>query len=156
MWLGIDVSLVLVATCMVNFGEPIAAGSGIPEVSLSRFMHVSVREIRPFTKLASQVKCYLNGIKMPHVVRLKTLFVKGVGVVFTVAGGLTVGKEGPMIHSGAFPEAISAVELRQPLFRPVSVQVRWWQLVFRKENQPVSPSLTPHFFVGSAPTPRSG
>ncbi|KAL9971342.1 hypothetical protein ACROYT_G023855 [Oculina patagonica] len=58
--------------------EPVAAGSGIPEI-----------------------KCYLNGVKVPHVVRLKTLVCKAVGVLFSVAGGLFVGKEGPMIHSGA-------------------------------------------------------
>ena len=44
---------------------------------------------------------YLNGIKIPGVVRLKTLLCKTVGVTFSVAGGLCVGKEGPMIHSGA-------------------------------------------------------
>ncbi|XP_078614927.1 H(+)/Cl(-) exchange transporter 6-like isoform X1 [Branchiostoma floridae x Branchiostoma japonicum] len=58
--------------------EPLAAGSGIPEV-----------------------KCYLNGVKVPRVVRLFTLVCKAVGVLFSVAGGLLVGKEGPMIHSGA-------------------------------------------------------
>lgn len=47
------------------------------------------------------VQCYLNGVKIPHVVRLKTLICKAVGVLFSVAGGLFVGKEGPMIHSGA-------------------------------------------------------
>ena len=40
-------------------------------------------------------------MKIPHVVRIKTLICKVVGVVFSVAGGLAVGKEGPMIHTGA-------------------------------------------------------
>jgi len=57
---------------------PVAAGSGIPEI-----------------------KCYLNGVKVPGVLRLKTLMAKAVGVLFSVAGGMVVGKEGPMIHSGA-------------------------------------------------------
>lgn len=34
-----------------------------------------------------QVKCYLNGIKMPGVVRLKTLAAKCIGVMFSVSGG---------------------------------------------------------------------
>ena len=49
--------------------QPCAAGSGIP-----------------------QIKCYLNGVKVPKVVRLKTLVIKAVGVVTSVAGGLAVGK----------------------------------------------------------------
>lgn len=52
-----------------NSIQPVAAGSGIP-----------------------QVKCYLNGVKVPRVVRIKTLFVKAVGVITAVVGGLAGGK----------------------------------------------------------------
>ena len=48
-----------------------------------------------------EVKCFLNGIAIPRIVRLKTLFCKVFGVTFSVAAGLPVGKEGPMVHSGA-------------------------------------------------------
>lgn len=41
-----------------------AAGSGIPEI-----------------------KCYLNGVKVPGIVRLRTLLCKVFGVLFSVAGG---------------------------------------------------------------------
>lgn len=58
--------------------EPVAGGSGIPEI-----------------------KCYLNGIDLPRVVRMPTLVCKVIGVTFSVAAGLPVGKEGPMVHSGA-------------------------------------------------------
>jgi len=58
--------------------EPVSAGSGIPEI-----------------------KCYLNGIDLPRVVDVKTLICKVVGVTFSVAAGLPVGKEGPMVHSGS-------------------------------------------------------
>jgi chloride channel 7 len=58
--------------------EPVAGGSGIPEI-----------------------KCFLNGIDLPRIVRIKTLFAKVIGVTFSVAAGLPVGKEGPMVHSGA-------------------------------------------------------
>ncbi|KAL8569547.1 hypothetical protein ACOMHN_002093 [Nucella lapillus] len=77
-WLGFNACFVLVAAVLVAFVEPCAAGSGIP-----------------------QIKCYLNGVKVPNVVRIKTLVSKVIGVIGAVVGGLAVGKEGPMIHSGA-------------------------------------------------------
>ncbi|KAG7374782.1 chloride channel [Nitzschia inconspicua] len=58
--------------------QPISGGSGIPEV-----------------------KCYLNGIDLPTVLDIKTLFCKVIGVTASVSAGLPVGKEGPMVHSGA-------------------------------------------------------
>lgn len=69
---------VVLGSMLVTYVEPVAAGSGIP-----------------------LVKCYLNGIKIPKVVRLKTLVVKSVGVITSVVGGLAGGKEGPMVHCGA-------------------------------------------------------
>ncbi|XP_056609081.1 H(+)/Cl(-) exchange transporter 7 isoform X1 [Triplophysa dalaica] len=78
LWAVLNSAFVMVGAIIVAFIEPVAAGSGIP-----------------------QIKCYLNGVKVPRVVRLKTLVVKVFGVIFSVAGGLAVGKEGPMIHSGA-------------------------------------------------------
>uniref|UniRef100_A0A4W4H2D2 Chloride channel protein n=1 Tax=Electrophorus electricus TaxID=8005 RepID=A0A4W4H2D2_ELEEL len=78
LWVVLNSAFVMVGAIIVTCFEPIAAGSGIP-----------------------QIKCYLNGVKVPRVVRLKTLVVKVCGVICSVAGGLAVGKEGPMIHSGA-------------------------------------------------------
>ncbi|XP_069726213.1 H(+)/Cl(-) exchange transporter 7 [Phaenicophaeus curvirostris] len=78
LWATLNASVVMVGSVIVAFIEPVAAGSGIP-----------------------QIKCYLNGVKIPHVVRLKTLVIKVCGVILSVVGGLAVGKEGPMIHSGA-------------------------------------------------------
>ncbi|XP_076626274.1 chloride channel protein 7 isoform X2 [Colletes latitarsis] len=77
-WLVLNFVPVLIGALLVSYIEPVAAGSGIP-----------------------QVKCYLNGVKVPRVVRIKTLAVKTIGVICTVVGGLAGGKEGPMIHSGA-------------------------------------------------------
>ncbi|TKR83019.1 hypothetical protein L596_016676 [Steinernema carpocapsae] len=77
-WALYNLCLVAIASCLVLFVSPVAAGSGIP-----------------------QIKCFLNGIQIPGVVRLKTLVSKAVGVACSVAGGLAAGKEGPMIHSGA-------------------------------------------------------
>lgn len=39
--------------------EPLASGSGIPEI-----------------------KCYLNGLNIPRIVRMKTLLCKAVGIIF--------------------------------------------------------------------------
>uniref|UniRef100_A0A2K5KS83 Chloride voltage-gated channel 7 n=1 Tax=Cercocebus atys TaxID=9531 RepID=A0A2K5KS83_CERAT len=78
LWATLNAAFVLVGSVIVAFIEPVAAGSGIP-----------------------QIKCFLNGVKIPHVVRLKTLVIKVSGVILSVVGGLAVGKEGPMIHSGS-------------------------------------------------------
>lgn len=78
LWVLSNICIVFIGSVLVAYVEPVAAGSGIP-----------------------QVKCYLNGVKVPRVVRIKTLFVKTIGVITAVVGGLAGGKEGPMIHSGA-------------------------------------------------------
>ena len=49
--------------------QPQAAGSGIP-----------------------QIKCYLNGIRLPGLLSLRTLLAKAGGVVLSVCGGLACGK----------------------------------------------------------------
>ncbi len=63
--------------------EPMSGGSGIPEV-----------------------KCFLNGIDLPRILKVKTGLCKVLGVIGSVSGGLPVGKEGPMVHSGAVVSAI--------------------------------------------------
>ncbi|XP_050394865.2 H(+)/Cl(-) exchange transporter 7 [Patella vulgata] len=78
LWVAFNAGIVMFGAIFTAYGEPMSAGSGIP-----------------------QIKCYLNGIKIPRVVRIKTLICKVLGVICAVAGGLAVGKEGPMIHSGA-------------------------------------------------------
>ncbi|KAJ8016497.1 hypothetical protein DPEC_G00007840 [Dallia pectoralis] len=75
--LAFNMTFIFIASVLVLI-EPVAAGSGIPEI-----------------------KSYLNGVKIPGIVRLRTFLCKAIGVLFTVAGGMFVGKEGPMIHCGA-------------------------------------------------------
>ncbi|TNM97257.1 hypothetical protein fugu_015413 [Takifugu bimaculatus] len=76
LWAVLNSVFVMLGSIIVAFFEPIAAGSGIP-----------------------QIKCYLNGVKIPRVVRLKTLLVKVCGVICSVVGGLAVGKESPKAGS---------------------------------------------------------
>jgi chloride channel 7 len=76
-YLGYQTLFAAIASLFVWI-EPVSGGSGIPEI-----------------------KCFLNGINLPRVVRIKTLLCKVVGVTFSVAAGLPVGKEGPMVHSGS-------------------------------------------------------
>jgi len=52
-FVGISVAFGLIATCLVNFVEPVAAGSGIP-----------------------QLKAYLNGTSYARLLQMKTLVVK--------------------------------------------------------------------------------
>ena len=77
-WVSINFVLVFTAGALCAFVAPVAAGSGIP-----------------------QIKCFLNGVKVPRVIRLKTYLVKVFGIVLAVVGGLACGKEGPMVHAGA-------------------------------------------------------
>lgn len=77
MLLAWNMGLVAIAAVLCSY-EPAAAGSGIP-----------------------QVKAILNGMKMNRAVRISTLAFKVVGMISSVAGGMPVGKEGPMIHAGA-------------------------------------------------------
>ncbi|KAG0584002.1 hypothetical protein KC19_3G178600 [Ceratodon purpureus] len=75
---GFNVTLVTVASLLCVYIGPSAAGSGIPEV-----------------------KAYLNGVDTPNIFSIKTLFVKILGSIGSVAGGLIVGKEGPLVHVGS-------------------------------------------------------
>lgn len=77
-WVGMNGILVSIGSLLVTYFAPVAAGSGIP-----------------------LIKCYLNGVKVPAVVRISTFVCKAIGVTTSVAGGLACGKEGPMIHCGS-------------------------------------------------------
>lgn len=83
MWLVLNMIPVLIGAILVSYVEPVAAGSGIP-----------------------QVKCYLNGVKIPRVVRIKTLAVKTIGVICTVVGGLAGGKVSGLLSFSPFVRII--------------------------------------------------
>ncbi|XP_061364284.1 chloride channel protein CLC-c-like isoform X2 [Gastrolobium bilobum] len=75
---GLNMFLAAAAGALCAFIAPAAAGSGIPEV-----------------------KAYLNGIDGHSILAPSTLFVKIFGSIFGVSAGFVVGKEGPMVHTGA-------------------------------------------------------
>ncbi|CAK9167223.1 unnamed protein product [Ilex paraguariensis] len=75
---GCNMVLSMCAAALCAYIAPAAAGSGIPEV-----------------------KAYLNGVDAYSILAPSTLFVKIFGSIFGVAAGFVVGKEGPMVHTGA-------------------------------------------------------
>lgn len=75
---GCNMILAISAGALCAYIAPAAAGSGIPEV-----------------------KAYLNGVDAHAILAPSTLFVKIFGSILGVAGGFVVGKEGPMVHTGA-------------------------------------------------------
>ncbi len=74
----LHVLFVFISAYLVVRFAPAAAGAGVPDVI-----------------------AFLNGLKMPKTVRMKTLIVKLVGVGCALGGGLVAGMEGPMLHAGA-------------------------------------------------------
>lgn len=75
---GCNVGLAVAAGALCAYVAPAAAGSGIPEV-----------------------KAYLNGVDAHSILAPSTLFVKIFGSILGVSAGFVVGKEGPMVHTGA-------------------------------------------------------
>ena len=87
-WLGVSLAYGLASSLLVVFLSPEAAGSGVPEV-----------------------KAYLNGTRVPRFLRPACALVKAVGVCFSVAAGLVIGKEGPLIHIGGALGSLLSHEL---------------------------------------------
>jgi Voltage gated chloride channel len=82
LFVAIQLLFALIASICVWI-EPASGGSGIPEV-----------------------KCCLNGIRMPRLLHGRTLLCKLIGITFSVAAGFPIGMEGPMVHSGAIVAAL--------------------------------------------------
>ncbi|OAY63773.1 Chloride channel protein CLC-c [Ananas comosus] len=75
---GCNLILATAAAAICAYIAPAAAGSGIPEV-----------------------KAYLNGVDSYSMLAPSTLFVKIFGSILGVSAGFVLGKEGPMVHTGA-------------------------------------------------------
>ncbi|KAG9130835.1 hypothetical protein Leryth_016979 [Lithospermum erythrorhizon] len=74
----INLALVFSSVYIITHFAPAAAGSGIPEI-----------------------KGYLNGIDTHGILLFRTLVGKIFGSIGSVGGGLALGKEGPLVHTGA-------------------------------------------------------
>lgn len=74
----LNLALVLSSVFIVTQFAPEAAGSGIPEI-----------------------KGYLNGVDTHGILLFRTLIGKIFGSIGSVGGGLALGKEGPLVHTGA-------------------------------------------------------
>ncbi|XP_042475966.1 chloride channel protein CLC-d isoform X1 [Macadamia integrifolia] len=70
--------LVFSSVYIITQFAPAAAGSGIPEI-----------------------KGYLNGVDAHGILLFRTLIGKILGSIGSVGGGLALGKEGPLVHTGA-------------------------------------------------------
>ncbi|KAL1212721.1 Chloride channel protein CLC-d [Cardamine amara subsp. amara] len=77
-YLLINLVLVFSSAYIITHFAPAAAGSGIPEI-----------------------KGYLNGVDIPGTLLFRTLIGKIFGSIGSVGGGLALGKEGPLVHTGA-------------------------------------------------------
>jgi len=71
----ISVAFAAVSAALVRAFAPMARGSGIPEV-----------------------KTILGGFVMNEVLEFKTLVVKVIGLTLSVSSGMSLGKEGPLVH----------------------------------------------------------
>jgi chloride channel 7 len=76
-YIAFSLFFVAVSACIV-YCEPKAAGSGI-----------------------SEVKAYLNGVNVNDFLTPKVTCAKAIGVCFSVASGLPIGRKAPMVHVGA-------------------------------------------------------
>ena len=72
MWIGSSLAMCLLSAACVQFLGPSAAGSGIP-----------------------QMKCVLAGVQLHDYLTFRTLCAKVASLILALAGGLSIGKEGP-------------------------------------------------------------
>ncbi len=97
---GFNCLYILLAATLTYFA-PLAALSGLPPV-----------------------KAYLNGVNVPNLLTLRTLVAKVAGVTLVVSSGLPLGREGPMVHTGAIVAA-----------RITRAKIPYWLLPFCKPKQ---------------------
>ncbi|KAK7405890.1 hypothetical protein VNO78_07502 [Psophocarpus tetragonolobus] len=98
--------LVYSSVYIITQFAPAAAGSGIPEI-----------------------KGYLNGVDIRGILLFRTLIGKIFGSIGSVGGGLALGKEGPLVHTGACIASL----LGQGGSTNYHINSRWFQ-VFKSDR----------------------
>lgn len=93
-------SFAALAAGLVRVFAPYACGSGVPEVNRTQFesffIHAFLRIIiKPPT---FQIKTILSGFIIRGYLGKWTLIIKSIGIMLAVSAGLSLGKEGPMVH----------------------------------------------------------
>ncbi|KAG9135501.1 hypothetical protein Leryth_007249 [Lithospermum erythrorhizon] len=100
------VLLIGLATGLVGFFNNIA----VENIAGFKLLHTTNLMLKNEYRLAfisfagsgiPEVKAYLNGVDAHSILAPSTLFVKIFGSIFGVSAGFVVGKEGPMVHTGA-------------------------------------------------------
>ncbi|KAL2669635.1 hypothetical protein AAZV13_01G196600 [Glycine max] len=102
----INLALVFSSVYIITQFAPAAAGSGIPEI-----------------------KGYLNGVDIHGILLFRTLIGKIFGSIGSVGGGLALGKEGPLVHTGACIASL----LGQGGSTKYHLNSRWFQ-VFKSDR----------------------
>nr|KYP67354.1 Chloride channel protein CLC-d [Cajanus cajan] len=102
----INLVLVYSSVYIITQFAPAAAGSGIPEI-----------------------KGYLNGVDIHGILLFRTLIGKIFGSIGSVGGGLALGKEGPLVHTGACIASL----LGQGGSTKYHLNSRWFQ-VFKSDR----------------------
>eukprot|EP00808_Paulinella_micropora_P026445 g11607.t1 len=74
----VNLSFAMASAVLCTYIEPAATGSGM-----------------------NDLRCGLNGMRVPRAERLRVMFARAIGVITTVASGLPTGMQGPMAHLGA-------------------------------------------------------
>lgn len=65
----------------------------------------------------AECMAYLNGVNYPKFIQIDTLLTKIFCVVFGIAGGLCIGKEGPLAHVGACVAGVVIYFVPIPAFK---------------------------------------
>ncbi|KAL5701852.1 hypothetical protein ACHQM5_027145 [Ranunculus cassubicifolius] len=105
-YISINLALAFSSVFIVTQFAPAAAGSGIPEI-----------------------KGYLNGVDTHGILLFRTLIGKIFGSIGSVGGGLALGKEGPLVHTGACIASL----LGQGGSTKYHISLRWLQ-VFQSDR----------------------